>query len=525
VLATTVIVFREVFEVALIVGIVAAATAGVTERSRWIAIGLAAGSAGALIVAAFAQQIAASVSGIGQELVNASVLFAAVTMLGWHNVWMSRHGREIAQKMNKLGAEVSAGARPLYALAVVVAVAVLREGSEVVLFLHGVAAAAQGPQTANMLLGGAVGLAGGVAVGFVLYLGLMRVLPRHLFSVTSWMILLLAAGMASQGAHYLVQADVLPPLGLAIWDSSGLLSEHSLPGQALHVLVGYSDRPSGLQIVFYLATLIVIGSFMRILGRPGGAPGGRTIPSALGLAIFAFGLFGFDEPAHAHHKVYSPYVEQGAVELEYRSHVTEDDRASKDNAQRHRFEIGYGALERWHTSIFFDFDKAPNGDLEHTATAWENIIQLTEQGERWIDTGLYLEYKAAAQSDKADKIEAKLLLEKPVFAIANTANIIIEKQIGEHSEGGLELGYAWRSKWRFSPLFEPGFEAHGEFGEVNDFNSSEDQDHRIGPAIYGKIELGGFPGYVKYEAGYLVGLTEASPDGTAKFLLEYEFHL
>jgi high-affinity iron transporter len=178
---------------------------------------------------------------------------------------MTRHGREATMAANRLGAAVRAGAQPLWALGFAVGLAVLREGSEAVLFLYGVAAAGGGGAVA-MALGGALGLAAGVASGTALYLGLVRIPLRHLFSVTSWLVLLLAAGMASQAAAFLLQADLLPPLGMTLWDTSFLLSDHSLPGRVLHTLIGYTAQPAGIQLVFYLATLLVIGSLMRLVG-------------------------------------------------------------------------------------------------------------------------------------------------------------------------------------------------------------------------------------------------------------------
>ena len=266
-LATAIIVFREALEAALIVGIVMAASRGVVWRGAWVGGGIAAGTVGAIAVAGGAETIAAAAEGIGQEVFNAAILFAAVAMLGWHNVWMTRHGRELTIAANRLGAAVRAGAQPLWALAAAVGLAVLREGSEVVLFLYGIAASGGGGATA-IALGGALGLAAGVAAGVALYLGLLRVPLRHLFAVTTWLVLLLAAGMASQAAAFLLQADLLPPLGTTVWDTSFLLSDRSLVGRVLHTLVGYTAQPAGIQLVFYLATLLVIGSLMRLLRAP-----------------------------------------------------------------------------------------------------------------------------------------------------------------------------------------------------------------------------------------------------------------
>jgi high-affinity iron transporter len=265
-LATAIIVFREVLEAALVVGIVLAASRGVPRRAIWVGGGVALGGLGAALVAAGADAIAAAVNGVGQELFNAAILFTAVAMLGWHNIWMTRHGRELAGAAASLGRAVAGGSQPLYALASVVGIAVLREGSEIVLFLYGIAVAS-GAGAIGMLPGGLLGLAGGVGVGALMYFGLLAIPLRRLFTVTSWLILLLAAGMASQGAAFLMQANLLPALGNNVWNTSSLLSETSLVGLLLHVLIGYSAQPAGIQVVFYLATILIIGGLMRLLGH------------------------------------------------------------------------------------------------------------------------------------------------------------------------------------------------------------------------------------------------------------------
>jgi len=144
VLAALLIVFREVFEAGLIVGIVMAVTTGVARRGFWVAGGVAAGVFGACFVALFTGGLSELFGGSGQEVFNAGILGFAVLMLTWHNVWMSRHGRELAAEMREAGEAVVAGSKSLAALAIVVAIAVLREGSEVVLFLYGVAASQGG---------------------------------------------------------------------------------------------------------------------------------------------------------------------------------------------------------------------------------------------------------------------------------------------------------------------------------------------------------------------------------------------
>jgi high-affinity iron transporter len=267
VLAALLIVFREVFEAGLIVGIVMAVTAGVPGRSAWVAGGVLAGVLGAAVVALFTGGLSELFGGSGQEIFNASILGFAVLMLTWHNVWMSRHGREMAAELRAAGKAVVEGSKSLAALAAVVAIAVLREGSEVVLFLYGVAAA-QGGASVAMVGGGLVGLVLGAMVCLFTYMGLVTIPARYLFNVTSALIALLAAGMAAQAIAFLEQANILTALDETVWDTSWILSDSSYLGRALHTLIGYVDQPTAMQLIVYAATLAIIVALMRLFAPP-----------------------------------------------------------------------------------------------------------------------------------------------------------------------------------------------------------------------------------------------------------------
>jgi high-affinity iron transporter len=261
VIGALIIVFREVIEAGLIVGIVLAATRGAPRRGLWVGLGVAAGLVGAGIVAVFAGFISDAFAGSGQELLNAVVLILAVCMLAWHNAWMAKHGRELAAHVKSVGAAVAAGSRPLTALAVVCGVAVLREGSEVVLFLYGIVAS--GTAGSDLLIGGLLGVLGGVALTALSYLGLLVVPSRHIFKVTGILITLLAAGMAAQAVFYLSAAGVLTSFANEVWNTSWLLPQTSVVGLILHTLIGYNDQPTAMQLIAYVATIAVMVALMR----------------------------------------------------------------------------------------------------------------------------------------------------------------------------------------------------------------------------------------------------------------------
>ncbi len=261
-LGALIIVFREVLEAGLIVGIVMAATRGVAGRGRWIVIGISAGVVGSAVVATFAGVISEAFEGAGQELFNAGVLGTAVAMLMWHNAWMARHGREIADEMRRVGTAVSEGVKPLTALAIVIGLAVLREGSEVVLFLYGIMAS--GTSGSALLAGSLLGIAAGAAFTALTYSGLLAVPSRYIFSVTSWLIALLAAGMAAQAVQFLNSAGVVVALGETVWDTSWLLSEGSILGLLMRTLIGYTERPTEMQLAVYIGTLLAMFVLMRV---------------------------------------------------------------------------------------------------------------------------------------------------------------------------------------------------------------------------------------------------------------------
>jgi high-affinity iron transporter len=280
-LAAAIIVFREVIEAGLIVGIVLAATEGVPGHIRYVMGGIATGVIGSALLAAFAGSISSALQGMGQEVFNASILAIAVVMLGWHNVWMARHGRELAAELKAAGQAVATGSKTLAALAAVVAIAVLREGSEVVLFLYG-NVIANNSSGWDVFAGGLIGLTAGAALSLGMFIGLVLIPSRYLFRVTSVLIAFLAAGMASQCVLFLDHADILNVLSNTLWDTSSFLPVNGWLGRILHALVGYDDRPSEMQAIVYLATLAAIFIAMRVfaparqpskarLGEPAGA--------------------------------------------------------------------------------------------------------------------------------------------------------------------------------------------------------------------------------------------------------------
>ena len=272
--AAALIVFRESLEAALFVGIVAAATRGLLGRGRWLGAGVAIGVFGALVLAAIAPHVSELFDGLGQDVINICVLSVALAMLLWHCIWVATHSKEMAVDAQRLGQSVQQGDKKPWALFAAVALAVLREGAESVLFVAG---AISGGSTGFGEIAAAVviGLGFGAGAGAIIYAGLARVPTRHIFTTTNVLIAILAGSIASQLVKSLAQAGLLERWTTPLWDSSSLLAPDSALGTLLHALVGYDATPSAAQLMSYLAVLALIYAGTRLLQRDG-APSPQT---------------------------------------------------------------------------------------------------------------------------------------------------------------------------------------------------------------------------------------------------------
>jgi len=236
--------------------------------------------------------------------------------------------------------------------------------------------------------------------------------------------------------------------------------------------------------------------------------------------LLLFGLFmlGAAGPAEAR-KVYSPNVEKGEIEIEYLADVSLDSDPAVDGTAKHQFEFGYGFTDRWFSAITAVYTRTPAQSFRYDRIKWENIYQLFEKGEHWLDAGLYAEYQIPDSNlNKPDVFEFKLLLEKQEGSIRNDANLIFKKELGANAANNTTFSYAWKTRWYFKQAFKPGFEVYGALGELGNTSSLSLQSHMIGPVISGKLL-----DHFEYEIGYLFGLTRGTADGNLKLILAYEY--
>ena len=259
--STALIFFREVLELSLLTGVLLAATRNARGRTPWIFGGLLAGLAGSAMLAVFTGRLQEALQGRGQEYFNAAVLLAAALLLAYTVLWMAQQSRDFSATLREAGREVTEGSRSFAALALLIFLTSLREGSEIVLFTYGVVAAGEGGH--GLWLGALAGTGLGGLLGVLLYAGLLRIPLGRVFALLSLFLTLLAAGMVVQALGFLTAVRVLPELGSPAWDASGLLPEAGPAGSILHAVLGYTDRPCGIQVIGFAVALASIALLPR----------------------------------------------------------------------------------------------------------------------------------------------------------------------------------------------------------------------------------------------------------------------
>jgi hypothetical protein len=248
----------------------------------------------------------------------------------------------------------------------------------------------------------------------------------------------------------------------------------------------------------------------------------RIVPAVLALVLAAYAA-----PAHADFQVRSPIVEYGEWELEHNGAVTFDkSKSGRNNDQSYTFSLGYAPFEWWRVEIEGETEAPPGGKLQYTATTMENMFQLAPQGKYWLDPGFFFEYSLAGQRHSPNEITFGPVLQKeaPGFAGAgtlHTLNLFFSKELGPNRGDETGLSFAWQSRLLLNPYFEPGIEYYAAISDIGAFGKPADQEHRVGPMFAGAWNLAPY-GKIKYELGYLFGVTRATESGAVRWKVEYE---
>lgn len=223
--------------------------------------------------------------------------------------------------------------------------------------------------------------------------------------------------------------------------------------------------------------------------------------------------------------VYYPSAEYGEREIDFKAGSSKlADNAGRFSAASLGF--GLGATPYWFTEFYLKYQKEPGEHNRFDAVEWENKFQLTETGKYPLDVGLITEIEVPRNRKEGYEFRFGPLFQGEIDRLQWNANLLFERQVsGDPNPDDhrvMQMGYQLQLKYRATQAFEYGVQAFGEMGKWNHWDARDQQNHRIGPALFGKIKLGAHEA-IKYNAAYLFGASDAAPDRTFRLQVEYEF--
>jgi high-affinity iron transporter len=251
------VVFRECLEISMLLAIICAATKSIQNSVVYITAGIMSGIIAAALLAFFITKLTFSFSGFGEELVDVGIILLTVVIIGVTAIWVNKYASNIRHKMSDLSNKIERGSASKIILTSVVATTILREVTEMILYMHGLAVSSEFSPT-DYILGFGSGIVMGIAVAVGIYYGLSKMALKYLFSVSFKLLVLVAASLAAEAAGILTSIGYLNVGNEPLWNSSWLISDSSLIGQVLKMLVGYNAQPNAMQIIFFVITAVFI---------------------------------------------------------------------------------------------------------------------------------------------------------------------------------------------------------------------------------------------------------------------------
>jgi high-affinity iron transporter len=276
VLANYLIGLREGLEAALIISILIAYVVAIGRRDLlprlWMGVGLAVTLS--LTVGAILTFGTYGLSFEAQEIIGGVLSILATALVTWMIFWMARSAAHLARNLRASVDSQLDGSS--WGLVVVAFIAVAREGIETALFIW--AAVSASGSTAVPLLGATLGIATAIALGYLIYRGIISINLSVFFSVTGVFLFVVAAGVLAYGIHDLQEAGVLPGLYNLAFDVSATVPPDSWYGTVLKGVFNFSPATTWLELIVWIAYVVpVLTIFIVTIRRSAARYRARTL--------------------------------------------------------------------------------------------------------------------------------------------------------------------------------------------------------------------------------------------------------
>ena len=220
--------------------------------------------------------------------------------------------------------------------------------------------------------------------------------------------------------------------------------------------------------------------------------------------------------------VITPNVEYGEreIDMKYGTEKFKDDNVRESAGS---IGFGYGLKPWWFTEAYLKYEKEGSDKTRYDAFEWENKFQLTEHNQYPVDLGFVVEVEIPRERhEEGYELKFGPLFQADTGPLRWNANLLFERHYRGEEHSDMEMGYQLQSRYDFSGDFGAGVQAFGEMGKWNHWAPKSEQEHLVGPAIFGRVKLGGRD-QIRYNAAYLFKASDGAPDNRFRLQVEYEF--
>lgn len=252
------VIFREFLEIVFFLSLIFSVTRGLPFARYYINLGILFGVIISCLLAYFINFIVSAFSGIGQEFLECVLVFFTACMISWTIIWMKSRVMRIKNEIYAFSNSQSnrvVNVFYYFTISLTVSTAIIREGTEIILCIFSILTTEF--MNKDYFIAVVMGIIAGVLVGVLVAIGIKKLFVQYLFTLSSAFLMLMGAALSAKSISILASIDLLTLPTNALWDTSWILDDNGFVGRTLHDLIGYTAKPSALEVLFYFSYIIL----------------------------------------------------------------------------------------------------------------------------------------------------------------------------------------------------------------------------------------------------------------------------
>ncbi len=211
--------------------------------------------------------------------------------------------------------------------------------------------------------------------------------------------------------------------------------------------------------------------------------------------------------------IFTTYSENGQRQLDFK--IGSFNQQGQPSQGAGTLGLGYGLTDYWFSELYVSYAKTGSASIEFDSAALQNTFNLTGS-DMPFDLGLYTEIEYEHDRSAGEQLAFGPLLQTEFGLTRVNVNLLFQRNYYAEFSNAMQMGYQWQIKQHINAPVDVGIQGFGEFGQWNHWAPQDQQSHRIGPALFGKVDLGDNK-VINYNAAILFDVFDDTHATTFRF--------